>query len=76
MEDRLVTVWGIQGVPDILREDVAFTPRAHRATMQVLAGEARRSLRLRLLEERRKKDTYIRVRCAVQKTSSTITLKF
>ena len=44
--------------------------------MQVLAGEARRSLRLRLLEERRKKDTYIRTRCNVQKTSSTITLKF
>jgi len=76
MEDRLVTVWGIQGVPDILREDVAFTPRAHRATMQVLAGEARQALRQSILQERRKKTRFLRHRNVLQKTHSTITLKF
>ena len=76
MDDRLVTYWGVQAVPDVLREDGAFSPRVHSARMQVLEGEASQALRQRILEDRRRTTRFNRHRDALQQTKSYARLTF
>ena len=76
MEDRNVTYFGVEGVPDVLREHGAFTPRAHSARIQFLEGEARQAMRARIIAERKKKARFQRAKDALQKTQAVVRMKF
>jgi hypothetical protein len=76
MENRLVTYIGVQAVPDVLREDGAFTPAVHSARLQGEEGQARQALRNRILNERRKKARFNGMKDVLQKTQSVVRLHF
>ena len=76
MEDRIVTYYGVEAVPDVLREHGAFTPRAHSARIQFLEGEARQAMRAKIISERRKKARFSRQKDALQKTQSVVRMSF
>jgi hypothetical protein len=60
--DRLVTYWGVFGVPDVLAQHGVFTPRAHIARVQCLENEATEELRRSILTQRRIKQDFLKKR--------------
>ena len=76
MENRLITYYGLQGVPEVTNFPLTYTPSIHRAHLQAKEGAKTEEIKKRIIKERRKKGNFNRQRDALQRTKSVVRLNF